>query len=296
MEQDPMSTSIETAKISYRTFNPGDVDAAHGLSQVVRWPHRAEDWRFMAEAGAGFVAELDGTVIGTALCWKCGADRASLGMVIVSPEQQGHGIGRKLMELLLERTAERITFLHATPAGKPLYEKLGFEAFGRTEQHQGIVAHLPPLSPPSGERLRPLRTSDTPLLIELASRASGLDRSAILPALLAVAQGIGLEHNGELVGFSVLRRFGRGYVIGPVVAVESGDLHRAKALIHHWLSRRAGEFIRIDIPAECGLSRWLGELGMSHVDTPVKMVRNAQSVLQVDTTVRQFSIINQAMY
>src|SRR5471032_1740343 len=66
MEHDPMSTSTETAKISFRTFNPGDVDAAHGLSQVVRWPHRAEDWRFMAEAGAGFVAELDGTVIGTA--------------------------------------------------------------------------------------------------------------------------------------------------------------------------------------------------------------------------------------
>jgi GNAT superfamily N-acetyltransferase len=296
MEQDPMSTSIETAKISYRTFNAGDVDAAHVLSQAVRWPHRAEDWRFMAEAGAGFVAELDGTVTGTALCWKFGADRASLGMVIVSPEQQGLGIGRKLMELLLEHTAERTTFLHATPAGKPLYEKLGFEAFGWTQQHQGIVAHVPPLSLPSGEQLRPLSTNDMPRLIELASRASGLERSAVLPALLALAQGIGLEHDGELVGFSVLRRFGRGYAIGPVVAVESGDLHRAKALVHHWLASHAGEFMRIDIPAECGLSGWLGELGMSHVDTPVKMVRNAQTALQVDPTVRQFSIINQAMY
>ena len=188
-----MSTSIETAKISFRTFNAGDVDAAHVLSQAVRWPHRAQDWRFMAEAGAGSVAELDGTVIGTALCWKFGADRASLGMVIVSPEQQGLGIGRKLMKLLLEQTAERITFLHATPAGKPLYEKLGFEAFGWTEQHQGIVANVPPLSLPSGERLRPLSSNDTPRLIELASRASGLDRSAVLPALLTVGQGIGLD-------------------------------------------------------------------------------------------------------
>lgn len=291
-----MSTSIETEKISFRTFNPGDVDAAHALSQAVRWPHRAEDWRFMAEAGAGFVAELNGTAIGTALCWKFGADRASLGMVIVSPEQQGHGIGRKLMELLLEQTAKRITFLHATPAGKPLYEKLGFEAFGLTEQHQGIVAHVPPLSLPSGERLRPLSTDDTPRLIELASHASGLDRSAVLPALLAAAQGIGLERDGKLIGFSVLRRFGRGYVIGPVVAVESGDLRRAKALVQHWLSSHAGEFMRVDIPAECGLSGWLGELGMSHVDTPVKMVRNAQTAPQVNPTVRQFSIINQAMY
>ena len=291
-----MSTSTETAKISFRTFNPDDVDAAHGLSQVVRWPHRAEDWRFMAEAASGLVAELDGTVIGTALCWKFGADRASLGMVIVSPEQQGHGIGRKLMELLLEQTGERITFLHATPAGKPLYEKLGFEAFGLTEQHQGIVAHVPPLSLPPGEQLRPLSTNDTPQLIELASRASGFDRSAVLPELLAIAQGIGLEHDGELIGFSILRRFGRGYVIGPVAAVESGDLSRAKALVHYWLSSHVGEFMRIDIPAECGLSGWLGELGMSHVDTPVKMVRNSPTALQVDPTVRQFSIINQAMY
>ncbi|MDE1180881.1 GNAT family N-acetyltransferase [Paraburkholderia sp.] len=291
-----MSASKETLHISYRAFTVTDIDAAHGLSIAVRWPHRAEDWRFALEAGAGFVAELDGVVIGTALFWAFGADRASLGMVIVSPDYQGHGIGRKLMELLLEQTAGRITFLHATPAGKPLYEKLGFEAFGWTQQHQGTISPPPLAALPDGERLRPLSAEDLPRVIELASRASGLDRSAVLPALLEVAQGIGLERDGELIGFSILRRFGRGHVIGPVVAAEPGDLSGVKALVHHWLAAMPDEFMRIDIPAECGLAEWLVALGMAHVDTPLKMVRNAPTAPQADTRVRQFAIVNQAMY
>ncbi|MFM0551214.1 GNAT family N-acetyltransferase [Paraburkholderia sediminicola] len=294
-----MSTSNHTMPIFYRAFTPDDIDAAHALSIAVRWPHRAEDWRFALGAGGGFVAILNGAVIGTALYWKYGADRASLGMVIVSPEQQGYGIGRKLMALLLEQTAERITLLHATTAGKPLYEKLGFETFGATEQHQGTVSDLAQASLPPGEQLRPLDASDMPRLIELASRASGLDRSAVLPALLDVAQGIGLERDGELLGFSIFRRFGRGYVIGPVVAVESDDhdsLSRAKALVHHWLATNEGAFVRIDMPTECGLGGWLGELGMSRVDTVAKMVRNARTSLAADPGVKQFSIINQAMY
>ncbi|MEX3957523.1 GNAT family N-acetyltransferase [Trinickia sp. EG282A] len=293
-----MSEPLVKQTPTYRAFTSDDIAAAHALSLAVRWPHRAEDWRFMFDAGAGFIAEDDGAVIGTALYWKFGVDRGTLGLVIVSPEQQGRGIGRKLMELVLEALGNRITFLHATAAGKPLYEKLGFRECGTLAQHQGAIGDVQPVTPPVGDRLRPLTSDDVPKVIEMASHASGLDRSATIPALLDVAQGVVLERDGELVGFSLFRRFGRGYVIGPVAATPSPDDQRAKSLIAHWLAKHAGEFVRIDVPGGTGLNDWLLALGMARIDSVVKMVRNAPAEAhsgQQDTPYRAFGIINQAM-
>lgn len=283
---------------AYRAFKRTDIAAAHALSLAAGWPHRAEDWQMMFDAGDGFVAHDNGDVVGTALYWKCGADSGTLGLVIVSPAQQGRGIGRQLMERVLEALGDRVTYLHATPAGKPLYEKLGFEACGTVDQHQGIVGGVPAVTPPAAERLRALTAGDVPKVIELASRASGLDRSQAIPALLDVAQGVVLERDGELLGFSLFRRFGRGYAIGPVVAAHSPDAWRAKSLIAHWLGNRADEFVRIDIPGDAGLIDWLSALGMAHTDTVVKMVRNHRTGRyrgDPDPTYGVFGIVNQAM-
>ena len=282
----------------YRAFESSDIVAAHALSLAVGWPHRAEDWQLMFDAGSGFVAEDNGEVIGTALYWKCGADRATLGLVIVSPLEQGRGIGRRLMELALEALGKRVTFLHATPAGQPLYERLGFQACGTVDQHQGTVGSVRTVTPPGGERLRALTGDDVPRVIELASRASGLDRSQILPALLDVAQGVVLEHGGELVGFSLSRRFGRGYAIGPVVAARSPDEQRAKSLIAHWLAKHVNDFVRIDLPGNAGLNDWLNALGLTRVNTVVKMVRNEpaeQHCGDADAIYGVFGIITQAL-
>ncbi|WP_028206450.1 GNAT family N-acetyltransferase [Paraburkholderia nodosa] len=281
-------------QVAYRPFSLLDVARARALSSELRWPHRVEDWQFVAEAGMGFVAEdASGTLVGTGLCWKFGDDRASLGMVVVSPQQQGQGIGRKLMELLLEELGERTVILHATAEGRHLYETLGFEAIGTVDHHQGIALQPPLVSLPPGERLRPLGLNDTARLIELASRASGLDRGTLLPALLEVSQGIAIARDDDLIGFALIRRFGHGFSIGPVVAPDSNDSSRAKALISYWLSLHAGTFVRIDTPHECQLSAWLEALGLSRFGTVVKMARNG--TLRADASFRQFGIVNQAV-
>jgi predicted N-acetyltransferase YhbS len=279
----------------YRPFTADDIPAAHGLSVAVQWPHRAQDWREMFDAGTGFVAEDAGVVIGTALCWKFGAARGTLGLVIVSPEQQGRGIGRKLMELVLEELGGRITFLHATEAGKPLYEKLGFVECGSIDQHQGPIGEVAAIAPPEGERLRAMTRDDLAKVIELASRASGFDRSATIPAMLETAQGVVLERDGAMLGFSLLRQFGRGLVIGPVVAT---DAARAQSLITHWLAQHPGAFVRMDVPAGTGINDWLTSVGLKHVSSVVKMVRNAPASEHgglPDETYRAFGLINQAM-
>jgi len=283
----------------FRPMTSADIATAHQLSLAVSWPHRQDDWQFALDVGTAFVAEQDGAVIGTALCWNFGSDRASLGLVIVADAHQGRGIGRKLMELLLDEVGSRITFLHATPAGQPLYEKLGFRVCGMLNQHQGRVTETMPVALPDGLLLRDARPADLQELIGLASRATGLERGAMLTALFQVAKGVVLEREGSIIGFSVFRRFGRGYVIGPVIAADSAnDLH-AKALIGHWLAGRENEYIRVDVPDGSSVDDWLAGQGMPCVDSVVKMVRNAPAGahrVPPDPDLCWYGLISQAMF
>lgn len=147
-------TDFGVSKAVYRPMTSADIATAHEMSLAVSWPHRPEDWELALITGTGFVAELNGSVIGTAICWKHGPERASLGLVIVSDAYQGRGIGRKLMQMMLEELGSRVTFLHATPAGQPLYETLGFDVCGMLNQHQGRVTTTIAVKLPVGLELR----------------------------------------------------------------------------------------------------------------------------------------------
>ncbi|WLE62974.1 GNAT family N-acetyltransferase [Burkholderia plantarii] len=276
--------------LTYRPLAETDLPAAHRLSVAVKWPHRPDDWRFVHQLGRGFVAEDESGVIGTALGWPFDDAHASLGMVIVSPEHQGRGIGRELFSRVVDSLGTRTLFLHATPAGEPLYAKFGFRAVGTVDQHQGAAFRPPLISLPPGERLRPLGINDGPRLAALASRTAGYERGVVIEALLEVANGIALDRDGELLGFALFRRFGRGHVIGPVIAP---DTLRAQALISHWLALHEEKFVRLDVPGDSGLSEWLQGLGLPRVDTVVAMARGA--VPARDPEARAFGIVSQAL-
>jgi predicted N-acetyltransferase YhbS len=274
----------------YRPINENDLPAAHALSQSVRWPHRLEDWQFVLGMGAGFVAEAGGTVVGTALCWQQKERHGTLGMIIVSAQHQGKGIGRELMQRVLEQLGGRCTHLIATPAGQPLYERLGFKAAGTICQHQGTLTGFPAIQPVLGDSVRLAEPGDLAAIIELADRATGMSRGDVLKQLVAMAEGVVLEREGGLAGFALLRRFGRGQVIGPVVAP---DPDSARALIAHWSDACAGAFVRLDVSGDSGLGDWLTQAGLAQVDSGVAMSRNGAP--EVDPALRQFAIINQAL-
>jgi hypothetical protein len=211
-------------------------------------------------------------------------------MVIVDPQYQGRGIGRRLMRLALRDVAGRAVMLNATRAGQPLYEKLGFKAIDTVEQHQGAAAPVPAVSLPPDERLRPVGASDVPKLVALATQAAGVSRARVLPRLLEVGEGIVLAHAGEILGFAIFRRFGRGYAIGPVVAP---DAARAQALASHWIAMHPGKFLRIDVSASTGLGPWLDSIGLPKVDTVVTMVKGKAPARARD--LHAFAIVNQAL-
>jgi len=273
----------------YRKFALGDIASAHKLSLDARWPHRLEDWRFVRRLGTGHVA-LDGRqVVGTILPWKHDPQHASLGMVIVDPQHQGRGIGRQLMALGLRDLAGRAVMLNATRAGLPLYEKLGFKAVGDVEQHQGAAPRVRAVPLAKGERLRPVGTSDVPKLVALATQAAGVSRSRVIRRLLEVGEGIVLAEADEILGFAILRRFGRGLVIGPIVAP---DAARAQALASHWVAMHPGKFVRMDVSVASGLGPWLDSIGLPKVDTVVTMVKGKAP--KGDANVRAFALVSQS--
>lgn len=268
-----------------RPMDAADLPAAQALTAAIRWPHRVEDWRFVFDLGTGVVAESAGRVVATAMAWRLGAHWGATGMIIVAAACQGQGLGRRLMEAILPVLGARSVVLHATEAGAPLYRRLGFAAAGVVRQHQGIAR---PLGPPDA-RLRAAEAGDLDGLAALDAAATGMDRRPVLAALLDVAEGVVIERGGVACGFSFLRPFGRGRVMGPVVAP---DAEAARDLTGHWIGRHGGAFLRIDVPVESGLSDWLDAQGMPAVDQALRMIRGAPPVARA---LRSVALVNQAL-
>ena len=107
-----------------------------------------------------------------------------------------------------------------------------------------------------------------------------MPRDALIDELFRDAEAtVVLDHDASACGFAILRRFGRGHAIGPVVAP---DAEGAKALIAHLSGLNAGRFTRIDIDFDSGLAEWLETLGLLRVDAPTTMLRGAPLATRQD--------------
>ena len=242
------------------TLTAADTHACWQLSQALRWPHREADWQqFISWAkahGAALAVRADGQLIGCGLAWQWGHEQGSIGMVIVDNAWQRRGIGKRLFKGLLQALDGRDVMLQATAQGRPLYESLGFAAIGQARQFHGHwqppVEAAPTVSPATDERTRLLQQQDLPALLAYDQRERGLARPALLQALLAQMDAdercaVSVDEQGHLCGYGILRRFGRGWVVGPLLA-DGAD--RAVALVKRLTQERTGDFVRIDLAAD----------------------------------------------
>ena len=280
--------------VTLRPMTAADLKRAHALSAEQRWPHRLQDWEMLFPHAEGFVAERDGEIVATALRWFWGERHVALGLVIVTPACQGRRIGHRLMTALLDGLDDHTVLLHATAAGQGLYERLGFVRTGEIRQHQGIAQQSPPIEMEKGWRLRPAGANDGATLAALDAAARGMPRDALIADLLDSAEStvILVDADNEARGFGVLRRFGRGHLIGPVVAP---DAQSAKTLIAYLSAVNAGNFTRIDIDFDTGLAEWIESIGLMRVDAPTTMVRGAPLIVSPPGGPTLFAIATQAI-
>ncbi|WP_064685992.1 GNAT family N-acetyltransferase [Rhizobium bangladeshense] len=254
---------MQTRQIEIAAFRPDHLDAALALSRQAGWPHRTEDWQMALALSEGMVATEDDRVVGTVVVTRYKEDCATINMVIVDETTRGRGLGRRLMEAALQIAGNRPLRLVATRAGLPLYQKLGFHETGTVLQHQGLAREIPA---PAGTETA--TADDLPAIMALDRLAFGADREDLLSYLAKVGEFAVIRRDAGVSGFACLRAFGRGEVIGPVVATNIDD---ARKLIEHHVARRPGRFLRVDTTAAAGLSPWLAEHGFAEVDGAIAM-------------------------
>jgi GNAT superfamily N-acetyltransferase len=253
-------------ELTARPMGMEDIPALHALTIGVQWPHRPEDLAILIRLGHGVVAEdAIGRVVGSAMWWPIGPDFARIGMVITYPRLQAQGGGRWLMQQIAGAIGSRDKALTATREALRLYLSLGFRSGLTVYQHQGFVVEAPNAVPGA----RPMTTVDEAAVRALDAAAFTAERRELLDELMSMSQGTVVERGGEVVGFALCRRFGRGHVVGPVVAESEAD---ALALIGPHVAAHAGQFLRVDTQEPKGPFRdYLEACGLSLFDTHTAM-------------------------
>lgn len=265
------SLKIDAFSMRIADIEAVELDRLHALSLSVGWPHRAEDWQFLRETGQGFVA-LDeiGRVLGSAMWFAHGAGLATIGMVITSPRLQTLGAGQWLMKRVFEKVGGRDLRLNATRAARRLYLSLDFQPEKTVYQCQG-TARAEAAGRPAETRgeLRVLTDMDVAAAIALDAVAFGVKRTALLEKLFAHSVGYGLFKGGSLRAFALCRPFGRGHVLGPVVAENDTD---AVAVARPHVADHSGYFLRVDTHMDSGeFAAFLSHAGMPVFDTVLTM-------------------------
>jgi GNAT superfamily N-acetyltransferase len=274
-----------TDTISLTALGPQHLDGALRLSRAAGWPHRPEDWKMSLALSRGTAAVTeDGTLVGTALVTPFRTEAATINMVIVDEAMRGRGLGRRLMEAAFDLAGTRTLRLIATREGLPLYEKLGFRETGTIVQHQGPVGAV---AKPTG--VRAALPTDIPAIIALDRAANGADREGLMAYIANVGRFAVIARDGRVTGFAACRAFGRGVVIGPVVAETQAE---ARDLLAFFLCEQPGQFMRVDTGGDTGLGPWLATHGLQQVGGGISMERPI--VPRPPSPARTFALASQA--
>lgn len=282
---------MDQGTIDLVAFDESHLDGAVLLSREAGWPHRREDWAMLLMLSHGFVALQGDTVVGTAMLTPFGDDCATVNMVIVAASMRGRGLGRRLMDAALAACGARECRLTATADGLPLYEKLGFRATHEIRQHQGIPTLALPDSATEAMVADWAGPADFAVVTELDHQALGMDRRPLLRLLGDLGRMAVLRDAGQVVSYAALRPFGRGDVIGPVVA---NTAEQAKALLSFVIASRPGAFLRVDTAEWERLSPWLAARGLAAVGGGIAMRRNA-AIPQPTGPAKPFALASQAL-
>jgi len=252
-------------QLHLRILGPEDLSFADSLRAIVGWNQTLDDWRrFLAMEPEGcFLAEWDGVPAGTMTTLRYSSQLAWIGMVLVHPEHRRRGIGRALLDQGIRWLQDRgvgCIKLDATPAGKPVYEGMGFKdewTLMRWER-TGLTVEKP-----VNACLRSWRASDTQLVGLLDATAFGVSRQTLLGVLAGQSRRAFLMETalGPAAGYGFIRPGAQAAYLGPIVATSA---QVGLQLVEALLAASAGEKVFWDIPdANSAAVAWARQHGFS---------------------------------
>jgi len=212
-------------RICYDAFYA--INTAHNFPPDFPHPDIAIGMLTMLLAHPGYhvvVAERDGEILGSNAVDERGPI-AGVGPITVNPAGQNAGVGRRLMQHVLDREAERgapgVRLVQAAFHNRSLslYTKLGFDPREPLSCVQGTPLNLTL----PGYTVRPAIVDDVAACNEVCLRVHGHTRSGELQDAITATSATVVEHDGRITGYST----GVGF-IGHTVGATNSDL---KALI-----------------------------------------------------------------
>ena len=154
-------------------------------------------------------------LLGTVTTTTYGPELAWIGMMLVHPDHRRRGIGTQLMRAALDHLRGRgiqCIRLDATPAGLPVYEKLGFVPEWTLARHQAAV------STGNAVGTRELSERDWPAVERLDAAAFGVARTRILRSLAEGSRATLVSPpDGPILGYGMLRPGSSCDYLGPLV-------------------------------------------------------------------------------
>jgi predicted N-acetyltransferase YhbS len=208
-------------RICYEAF--ADINTRHGFAPDFPNAEIATGLLSMIFSHPGFyavVAESNGEIVGSnALDER--TTIAGLGPITVDPAVQNGGIGRALMEALLERYAARgfkgVRLLQAAFHNRSLslYTKLGFDPVEPMSVMNGSFQR----TVPAGHRVRGANETDITVCNALCRHVHGHDRAGELSDAVAQGSALVVERDGRITGYAT----SFGY-FGHAAAEQNSDL------------------------------------------------------------------------
>lgn len=237
------------------------IDQVMVLSGNEGWNQTGSDWRFIIENPSviALAALHKGLVIGTATAIIYNDKVAWIGMVLVEKSFRHQGIGRMLLTNILGRLKDIDSVkLDATPAGYPLYRKLGFvDEYKLFRMINPATGNIPE---PSANitSINPIEFRE---ILRLDRDIFGVDRSEVLRKYFSIypSKAFLLKENGQTAGY-ILGRDGRKFnYLGPL-CTSSGRF--AKDLLSRALQDCSNKPAALDVPeSKIDFINWLKSTG-----------------------------------
>jgi GNAT superfamily N-acetyltransferase len=256
------------AQTTVRRLTDADLQRCSELGVSRDWGAEQRKWGLLFEVGEVYGIEDEaGRLIATAVLTRYGQQFGSVSMVLVAQSHERRGLGTRIVKHVLDQASSSTLVLHATPAGRPLYERLGFKPFGTVEAHVGVFD-------PTGARAGRTEAASAADLLQLARldrEVYGVHRTALLKRLPNFAERVRVLRNEEglITGYGALWRSEELAAIGPVLAP---DVAWARDLITD-LAEGLDDRLRLDVDVESDdLSAWACGHGLKPAYTCTHMV------------------------
>jgi GNAT superfamily N-acetyltransferase len=266
------------------TLSLADVPGGLALSDAAGWNQTGDDWQLFIRHGyiVGY-RNSEGRLVATAAALPYGGGAGWISMVLVAQHSRHQGLATQLLDGCVKtlQQGSAIPVLDATPAGAPVYRRLGFQVCFELARWEGDALAM---ATPVSDNVRVADADDVERMIALDAAANGIDRHFLLADFMSrEGSRAWIARDGS--GFVIARQGRRATQVGPLVAADEAS---AVPLLDAAVSGASGRAF-LDVPERwTALASWLARrhfarqrpfVRMALVPAPVSIVNDRLFVL-----------------